>query len=559
MVIGFLKKFNKVKFHSVFYFFLLLSKQLQFGLIEFKKIYLIFAVNCELRKIWRKNLYIYYLNWLNNNDFVMYTNARLGMARPGLGWLGKASLENKVGKLRLSLFLSYNFSHLYCLYLMEYLQYELFLFNIKGNFLTKHKLPLILYDKYILRLPFFWYATFNTYCEYFRYIKYREYLNRYKFRLNNNYLLHWKQKYRKKYYFGKFNRFHTLLDSYRFNLICQRYWFYNSKSIIQVNYCTFLVTRAVEKLRGKHFLVWQSFSLFFDVYRKCFLFLKIFFEIWIIRFCYRFFIKMPRQFLHKFKFYKPTEVYILFLFLRYTYKRWIFWYLYRQFYKTIRVNLDIRSYFNNSLSDYNYVWLKIIRIAFYELIHNVFFFRCLDQLEADMYMPLSKLFVTLWELFTEWWYIDLTIFDFYYFKLNEFKVWIHLLKYNLEILTCSILNSPHLNLVNLNIINGINRAFTICNKSNIRLYECFYQNYIKKYKFQDNLIFFCFQVILLVGKLLWVLNYNYSRKNYNYLKYKEMRLSNLNILIFHKCVCYREFCKGYAYEYDDDVLTLLPL
>ena len=86
MIIALFKKFNKVRFNSVFYLFFLLVKQWQFGLIDVKKIYFIITLNSELIKILRNNYFLYYLKWLKNNDFYLYVNARLGMARIGLGW-----------------------------------------------------------------------------------------------------------------------------------------------------------------------------------------------------------------------------------------------------------------------------------------------------------------------------------------------------------------------------------------------------------------------------------------------------------------------------------------
>lgn len=533
-----IKFVNKIKFDKLFYIFILLCKQWQFSLIKFKNILFLLNFCVDILCILRKFFFCYYLKWLNCKDFNLYVN------------------------LKVNDFNGYDFSCLYTLYIVEYLYYDIRLLNINSKFFLKNFKNLINYKEFKLRLPFFWYASLNNYCEYFRFVKYSEYIKRYDFKIYDKPYLKWLRKYRKKFNFGKFTRMQSLTKHYRFNLMFDSYLFYNSSVIGHKHYNTGLYLE-LQMLLKNQFLILQSFFFFNNLLLiYCFNILKKFFKIWIIRFIYNFFMKFGGQFLQRFKYRNISHLSSFFILIRFDYIKYILWYYYRKVYLTVFEKLNVNIFFNKSLWRYNYNfgWLSVIDVALYELIHEVLYLRILDQFERDMIAPLSSLFLSLWVLFVEFYYFDVTFLDIPYLKLEEFNVWSSLVKYNLEILICSIFNSQFLSLVNLNKVKSVNRSIKLIKASTKVLYKLFWKNQIMLYKHKGNIIFFCFQINNLIFKLNYYYIYDFVKfRQFKLLQYKEMLLNNGNIILFLKYIRYREFCKLYFNEYDNDICTTLPM
>lgn len=522
---------NKLNFDKLFYLFVLLCKQSQFGIIKQKNKNLLSLLDLDFVFIFflRKKFYIFFfklLKFFKIFFFINFNNCR-----------------------------NFDFSNLYTLYYVEYLFYDLRLLIFTSVYFVNNCKNIINYNKFKLRLPFFWYATLNNYSEYFRFIKYQEYIKRNNIQVNKIYywkLIHNNNKG------NKFLRFEqSLTERYRFNLMSNSYLFYNS-SVSKFKYYYKDLSFKFKSLFKYQFLVLQSFYFLSNLLLNCCLkIFKIFFQVWIIRFIYNFFMRYGSKFLLRFQYRNLIHFVDFFVIIKFDYNKFILWYYYKKLYLTIYEKINIKEFFNNSILNYN--WLIVINIALYKLINDGLCLGILDQSERDMISPLSRLFLSLWFLFIEWCYFDLSLLDMPYMNLNEFNIWINLIKYNLENLFYIVLSSNFLNLKNLNSIMSVNRVFKSIRYSNKYIYSIFLKNNKMVNIKKSRIIYFCFQIISLINKInccsLFFKIFFY--RQFKLLQYSEMSLNNSNIILFAKFIKYREFLELNIHEYDVDIIQII--
>lgn len=427
-------------------------------------------------------------------------------------------------KLNLEFFLKHKFytkDYPILILLESFEKFDNRLFRKNSKYFYVEEKRALPYRKFKLRISWMFYIGLGPQIEYFRYFLYLQYMKTCAIRPEMKYTLcerayrHlelWRQHSislsEDNYIFFELNREQIIATS---NISLKSFNSVKKYTSIFWQYYFSISHKVFKKYWNNHFNI--SHSSFIKPYER------LFFRLPLTTIFYKFiwlFVRKTEPF-NKYKSLSPFTLFTTLQWAKFPFSYLVIIYTLRQ--NISKFNLWDECYFPIVKKN---AWLHNLEVCLFEIFNKVHFHRLLIQFERDKLCLILPLFLTLWEVFIEFYYFDLTCVESYYSNYEELAYWSLLCKYNMERIICEMYWLAASKLETRLILQRNNEHYALQKNFFLKLFTITYEN-----NFNNSGVNKGKNILLTTQYESLILKYYYSKYdskfNFNLFKYNQYK------------------------------------